>query len=242
MKILAVETATEACSAALWLDGEILERYEIAPQAHNRRILPMLDSLLAEAGLSLGSLDGLAFGRGPGSFTGVRIATGVIQGLSLASGLPVAPISTLAALAQEALDETTEAHAYACIDARMSEVYWAVYERDGQGLAQLLGTEAVLAPEAVTAPHHGSAVAIGSGWASYGAILAERTHCPSQLTLLPDRFPRASPIARLGTAFLASSGGVDAAHALPVYLRDRVAKKPKERELRLTLDGNPARG
>src|SRR5690554_2590516 len=108
MKILAIETATEACSAALLIDDAILERYELAPQRHNRLILPMIESLLAEAGIKISQVDAVAFGRGPGSFTGVRIAAGVAQGIAFGADLPVVPVSTLAALAQDALTEASE--------------------------------------------------------------------------------------------------------------------------------------
>ena len=133
MKILALDTATEACSAALWLDGEVIERYAYAPREHNQLILPMLNGLLADAGVTLAGLDALAFGRGPGSFTGVRIATGVVQGIAYAASLPVAPVSTLAAMALEAIGETGDEFAMPCIDARMGVVYWSVYRRAGDG-------------------------------------------------------------------------------------------------------------
>ncbi|MGB1311163.1 MAG: tRNA (adenosine(37)-N6)-threonylcarbamoyltransferase complex dimerization subunit type 1 TsaB, partial [Leucothrix sp.] len=147
MKILAIETATEACSAALYHDGGIISRYELAPRKHTQLILPMMDSLLAEAGLSKQALDAIAFGRGPGAFTGLRIAVGVTQGLALALDRPVIPISSLAAMAQQVLDATVDLASamldyIPAIDARMGEVYWARYKNvDGQ--AQLAGDEAI---------------------------------------------------------------------------------------------------
>lgn len=225
MKILAVETATEACSAALWRDGAVIERFRVAPREHNRLILPMLDDLLAEAGLAVEDLDALAFGRGPGAFTGVRIAAGVAQGIAFAADLPVVPVSTLAALAQEALLETGADRAYACIDARMGEVYWAVYGREGEGLAELLGEETVIPADRVPFPAEGRGVGIGSGWTTYGEVLGERLGDRVR-AVLRDRYPRAALIARLGAAGFRRGLAVSAEQAQPVYLRDNVAKKP----------------
>lgn len=228
MNLLAVETATEACSAALFSGGRIIERYQVAPQEHNRLILPMIEAVLAEAGLQLAQLDALAFGRGPGSFTGVRIATGVVQGIAFGAELPVVPVSTLAALAQEALDETDEEYAYACIDARMGEIYWGVYRRGETGLAELIGEEAVLSASEVPFPQDSHGVGTGSGWARYEAQLTERLG--ERLgTILTDRFPRAALIARLGAEAFREGISVPPEQALPVYLRDDVAKKPVPR-------------
>ena len=142
MKILALDTATEACSAALLSgDGSVYERHDIAPRRHAELILPMVDGILTEAGLGLNDLDAIAFGRGPGAFTGVRIAAGVTQGLALGAGLPVIPVSSLAALAQPALGKA--AIVLPAIDARMGEVYWAAYESDQDGLVTALAGEQV---------------------------------------------------------------------------------------------------
>jgi tRNA threonylcarbamoyladenosine biosynthesis protein TsaB len=226
MKILALETATEACSAALYLNGEVVERYALAPREHNRLILPMIESLLAEAGITLEQLDGLTFGRGPGSFTGVRIAAGVVQGLAFGADLPVAPVSTLAALAQESFAETPKTHAFPCIDARMGEVYWAVYRRDSEGFASLVGAEAVVAADQVIFPEDASGFGIGSGWGTYPAVLHERLGEDRVVGILTDRFPRAAWIAHLGVRVFMQGGGVRAEQAQPVYLRDQVAKRP----------------
>ncbi len=144
MKLLAIETATDTCSAALWIDGELCERFEVAPQRQSELILPMMDALLAEAGLRPAQLDALAFGRGPGSFTGVRIATGVAQGVAFAAGLPVVGVSTLAALAQGHLGATGCRRVLAAYDARMGEVYWAACEADGEGVMRVSGEELVV--------------------------------------------------------------------------------------------------
>jgi tRNA threonylcarbamoyladenosine biosynthesis protein TsaB len=241
MKILAVETATEACSAALLANDEIIgntdgtstlpgdacsrivERYRLAPREHNRLILPMIEAVLAEAGLAVGQLDALAFGRGPGSFTGVRIAAGVAQGIAFGADLPVIPVSTLAALAQEAFDETDATLAYPCIDARMGEVYWGVYRRNESGLAQLAGEEGVLAAASVPFPKDGRGAGIGSGWGTYGAALQERLE-RRVTVILEHRYPRAAKIARLAAEAFRAGIRVQPEQALPVYLRDNVAK------------------
>jgi tRNA threonylcarbamoyladenosine biosynthesis protein TsaB len=224
MKLIALETSTEACSAALLLDGEAAERYQIAPQQHNKLILPMIESLLAEAGLKLTDMDALAFGRGPGSFTGVRIATGVVQGLALGADLPVAPVSTLAAMAQEAFAETAWDFAFPCIDARMDEVYWGVYRRNACGLAELDGEEAVTDAGAVVFPDAATGLGIGSGFGTYETVLRERLG-GRVAGIAPDRFPRAAWIAKLGAEVFRQGGCVIAEEAQPVYLRDKVAKK-----------------
>ena len=225
MKLLSLETSTEACSAALFIDGEISERYQLAPQQHNKLILPMLESLLAEAGLSLKQMDALAFGRGPGSFTGVRIAAGVVQGLAFGADLPVAPVSTLAAMAQEAFAETECQFAFPCIDARMGEVYWGVYQRTENDVAELIGQEAVTDAGAVEIPEQASGSAIGSGWGTYEAVLRERLGEGRVHGIIPERFPRALYIARLGAEVFKRGECVAAEDAQPVYLRDKVAKK-----------------
>jgi len=224
MKLLSLETSTEACSAALLIDGETTERYQIAPQQHNKLILPMIESLLTEAGLKLQDMDALAFGRGPGSFTGVRIAAGVVQGLAFGADLAIAPVSTLAAMAQEAFAETSDDFAFPCIDARMGEVYWGVYRRDAGGFAELLGAETVTDAGAVIFPDEAVGAGIGSGWATYEAVLTERLG-EQVRGILPNRFPRAAFIARLGAEVFRQGGCVPAENAQPVYLRDKVAKK-----------------
>jgi tRNA threonylcarbamoyladenosine biosynthesis protein TsaB len=225
MKLLTLETSTEACSAALYLDGEVIERYQLAPQQHNLLILPMIESLLADAGLSLNQMDALAFGRGPGSFTGVRIAAGVVQGLAFGADLPVAPVSTLASLAQEVFVEKESRYAFSCIDARMGEVYWGVYRRGADGLAVVVGREAVANAGMVEFPLEAEGFGIGSGWGTYQAVLRERLGEGRVHGILAGRFPRARWVARLGAEVFLRGECVMAEDAQPVYLRDRVAKK-----------------
>ena len=227
MKLLAVETATEACSAALYLDGEVLERFQLTQREHSRLILTMLDSLMAEAAISLQDLDAVAFGRGPGSFTGVRIATGVIHGVAFGADLPVVPVSTLAAIAQSCFDHTQAKIAFTAMDARIGEIYWGVYRRNEQGFAELIGEESVGLAEHVQFPKL-EGYGAGSGWKIYEAALSRR------LQGLVREFdagclPRASNIVRLGAVGLANGMAVPVEQAMPVYLRDKVAKKESER-------------
>lgn len=230
MKILAIDTSTEACSAALFCEGGVIERYQLAPREHNRLILPMVEAVLAEGGIGVEQLDALAFGRGPGSFTGVRIAAGVVQGIAFGIGLPVVPVSTLAALAQEALDETGTPFAFPCIDARMSEVYVGVYRRGGDGHAELVGEESVRPADTVEVPQTVCGTGVGSGWARYEAVLRDRLG-ERVVQVLGSRFPRAAVVARLGAVGFRLGLGVAAEQAQPVYLRDQVARKPVPRSV-----------
>jgi len=227
MKLLAVETSTEACSAALFIDGAVAERFEVSPQKHTRLILPMIDGLMAEAGLTPRQLDALAFSRGPGSFTGVRIATGVIQGIAFGADLPVVPVSTLAAIAQDFFDHHNAHVAFTTMDARMGEIFWGVYRRGQQGYVELLGQEAVTPAERVEFPEL-AGVGVGSGWGVYREVLMARLaglveRCE------PGLLPRAGAIARLGAHGFEQGLAVDVEQAMPVYLRDKVARKESER-------------
>jgi tRNA threonylcarbamoyladenosine biosynthesis protein TsaB len=218
MIVLALETATEACSAALAIDGDIRERFAVAPRGHSQLILPMVDELLAEAGITLAQVDALAFGRGPGAFTGLRIAVGVAQGIAFGADLPVIPVSTLAALAQGC-----EADAVlAAIDARMDEVYWGAFRRNAAGLMQASGVETVAAPARVEVPEGTDWVGAGSGWGAYEAAL--NAACAGRVIAWhAEALPHARDVARLGMAGLAAGETVSAEQALPVYLRDEVA-------------------
>lgn len=228
LKLLAVETSTEACSAALYIDGEIQERFEIAPREHTKLILPMIDSLLADAELKPQQLDALAFSRGPGSFTGVRISTGVIQGIAFGADLPVVPVSTLAAIAQHFFIQNPQSnYAFTAMDARMGEIFWGVYRKHQQGYAELIGEEAVtLAENIVFSKKQG--IGIGSGWGVYQQQLSD---CLGDLLLSveADHLPRASAIANLGVIGFEKNQAVDVENAMPVYLRNKVAKKESER-------------
>jgi len=227
MKILAVDTATEACSAALLIDGVIHERFQLAPKEHTQLILPMIDSLMRDAGLKPQQLDALAFGRGPGSFTGVRIATGIIQGIALGADLPVVPISTLAAIAQDYFDHHQGDVAFTAMDARMGEIYWAVYQRNSQGFAELIGHETVTPADQIEFSER-VGVGVGSGWAVYRHELMSRL--PGAVEpCVSDLLPRAGAIVRLAGQGFEQGGAVAVEQAMPVYLRDKVAKKESER-------------
>ncbi len=219
MKILALDTSTEACSVALSVDGHSCGRLELGVQ-HSSRILAMVDEVLAEATLALADLDALAFGRGPGSFTGLRIGAGVAQGLAFGAGLPVVPVSSLAAMAQgQRRDRVLTA-----FDARMSQVYWGAYRRGPDGIVTLMGDEQVVAPGDVPVPETGDWFGVGSGWDQYAeelkARLGDRVQDWSQ-----GGHPHARDVARLGESGFNNDEAVSAEHALPVYLRDNVAVK-----------------
>ncbi len=222
MKLLALDTATEACSAALLSGDAVYERHVIAPRRHAELILPMVDGVLTEAGLGLNDLDAIAFGRGPGAFTGVRIAAGVTQGLALGAGLPVIPVSSLAALAQTALGKA--AVVLPAIDARMGEVYWAAYESDQDGLVTALAGEQVASPDAVRVPSTGQIFGIGSGWGTYRERL-ERILDGQISGVDPDRFPLAKDMLPLAVREYNAGRCVSAEQALPVYLRDNVVQQ-----------------
>ncbi|TXL16443.1 tRNA (adenosine(37)-N6)-threonylcarbamoyltransferase complex dimerization subunit type 1 TsaB [Methylococcaceae bacterium HT3] len=228
MKILAVDTATEACSAALYIDGEIKERFEIAPREHARLLLPMVDDLMAEAELKPQQLDAIAFGCGPGSFTGLRIATGVMQGIAYGADLPVVPVSTLAAISQACLQKTEYDNVFTTVDARMAEIYWAVYQRDAQGFAQLIGKEKVQPATEVDALQL-TGYGIGSGWQCYQHELS--TRLGEQLIAYDaDYLPHSAEIALLGSVAVQRQQTVPVEQAMPVYLRDKVAKTTAERD------------
>lgn len=225
MKLLAIETATEACSAALYIDGEVSLRYEVQARKHSELILPMMDSLLAEAEIKLTSLDALAFGRGPGAFTGVRIATGVVQGAAFGADLPVVPVSTLATLAQRHYRENGHMQLLAAFDARMGELYWGGY-RVLDGLAQEVIADQVARPEEVVLPTDSGWHGVGTGWETYADILSTRMQDGLE-SITSDLYCSAHDVALLAVAGFARGDVVPANQALPVYLRDQVASKPK---------------
>ncbi len=227
MKLLAVDTSTPACSAALYIDGEMSEHYQLAPKKHTQLILPMIDELMTQAGLLPQQLDAVAFGRGPGSFTGVRIATGVIQGIAFACDLPVVPVSTLAAIAQHHFNHSDCSTAFVAMDARMGEIFWGVYQKQASGLAGLYGEESVTPAKSISFPKQ-FGDGLGTGWASDG----------EQLQQLLGRYveniddaclPRSAAIAQLGVEGYQQQQAVAVERALPVYLRNKVAKKESER-------------
>ena len=221
MNILAVDTATEQCSAAIVSDARDWLRAAPTARGHADLILPMVDELLRESGYSLADMDALAFGRGPGSFTGVRIAVGVIQGLALASGKSVVGVSNLAAVAQRALAKyrlPADATILVCMDARMREVYWAMYRVNEAGTVELVGDERVGSPEAVNADAASISLGVGTGWAAYERL---RARYPA-LRIDDSVLPCAREVAQLARIEFDRGHAVAAALAQPVYLRDQV--------------------
>ncbi len=229
MKLLAVETSTDACSAALFVDGELKERFELAPKQHTLKILPMIDALMAEAELVPNQLDALALSRGPGSFTGVRIATGVVHGIAFGLDIPVIPISTLAAIAEPFFQKNPVDYAFTALDARMGEIFWGIYRNQHAQGVELLGIESVGVAQDVIIPDEVTqGVGIGSAWNVYRNELSDVLD-DQLLDIQPDCWPRAAAVARLGVLGYDRYEAVPVELALPVYLRDKVAKKESER-------------
>ncbi|HLV78298.1 MAG TPA: tRNA (adenosine(37)-N6)-threonylcarbamoyltransferase complex dimerization subunit type 1 TsaB [Marinobacter sp.] len=227
MKLLALDTSSEGCSAALWLDGRLNGRFQVAPRGHTRLLMPMVRELLAEEGLVPADLDALAFARGPGSFTGLRIATGVIQGLAWGLDIPVVPVSSLTAVALQAMDKyqlTEGARIVVAFDARMDEVYLGTYEcRSGWPIP--LSEERVCPPEAVGLGRSDGEnwLAAGSGWAYAARMPAAVTAAVSATD--ESLVPRAVEVARLAEYDYRQGRAVRADQAQPVYVRDEVAWK-----------------
>lgn len=226
MKLLALDTSSEGCSAALLVDGRVAERFELAPRGHTRLLMPMVRELLAEQNLVPAELNALAFACGPGSFTGLRIATGVVQGLAYGLEVPVLPVSSLAAVAADAIARfsLSEGDGIAvAFDARMGEIYWACYLcRAGQ--PELVGDEQVCAPEAAElASGISSWFGVGQGWGLRDSFPADVTGAMKKID--ESLVPRASRVAELAALAFHEGGGVAAAQAQPVYIRDEVAWK-----------------
>lgn len=214
MRFAAIETSTEWCSVALWSDGEIAALERRAGNRHSELALPMLEELLKGS-----SIEAVAFGAGPGAFTGLRIACALAQGLAFARNLPVIGVSTLEALAQE----SGAARVVACIDARMSEVYYAALEKRAGRWHEVIAAQCV-APKSAPRPPGEGWVGCGNGFAVYGSMGMSR--------VFPDVHPTALAVAQLAAPRFAAGEGVDAAQALPVYLRDKVAFTKEELERR----------
>lgn len=222
MRLLAIETSTDFGTCALWQDGNLLESRCPEGRPHSETLLPLIQVLLAEAQISLGALDGIAFGAGPGAFTGLRVACGVAQGLAVAAERPVVPVDTLASLALEAGVD----RCLAALDARIGEVYWAAYERSPRGL-QRSGDIRLSAPEAVTMPKEAGWNIAGNAIGAY-PVLAQRAG-EAGIGTLPGVLPRARATAALAAQLLAAGKAIDPALAAPVYVRDKVAQTVAER-------------
>lgn len=226
MKILALDTSASACSVALLIDDEIHLLHEIDPMQQAKRVLPMVQELITAHGVGLTDLDALAFGCGPGSFTGVRIAASVMQGFSFASGVPLIKISSLAAVGQAAYTDLGWKKLLVGIDARISEVYWGIYQVDDSGLVKLSGQEKVCAPQAISIPDGNDWYAVGSAWGEYKEkLLATLPFTP--LNIDATQLPVASAIALLAKDKFLRNEFTMAEDAMPIYLRDNVAIKGK---------------
>ncbi len=233
MKLLAIDAATEACSVALLVGDVIYERYVVFPRGHSKLLLNMVDEILTEASVSLKSLDAIAFDRGPGSFTGVRIGTSVTQGLAFGADLPVIPVSSLATIAQGVWREGGHKQVLSVIDARMAEVYWGYYSAE-QGIMTLQGAEHISKAEAIT-PAKGQCFGAGTGWQAYQATLQMAMQLQGTLGVEgkcvgfdPDRLPHAVDILSLAKPLFEAREYVPAEQALPTYLRNEVAKKQSQ--------------
>ena len=226
MNYLALDASTEACSVALSIQGKILTSYELCPQSHSLRLLPMIDDLLKEAGIELADIDGLIFGQGPGSFTGVRIGVGVAQGLAFSANLPVVGVSSLQAMAQLAYNRHGQSKVIAAIDARMSEVYNGYFELNEQNIMQAQQDEAVISPallaETLSPVVSTPCYVVGTGWDAYPEALSSLKLNEGSPEVL---FPNAEAMLVIGMDKLAQGLGVSAEEAQPVYVRDTVSWK-----------------
>ena len=224
MRLIAIESATDACSAALYIDGEVHQRFKVAPQQHAKLLLPWLSQLLSEAELNPAQLDGLAVGRGPGSFTGVRIGISIVQGIAYARDLPVALVSTLQATAVTAREQQPQQlPMIVALDARMDEIYCGAYSGTADAVDPLW-PETVCPPERLTPPPgrwHG----VGIGFERYRKSLAVALG-ESLVDTQPDCLPSAKAVATIGAGLLERGDGVAAERVQPVYLRDRVTRTP----------------
>lgn len=223
VNLLAFEASTRRLSVALWRDGALTEKSADVPNGGSERLLPWANELLGEAGLGLSQLDGIAFGAGPGGFTGLRLACGVAQGLAYGLDVPVVPVCTLAALALGAGD----GRILACLDARMNEAYVAAYAVSGESVEQIMAPK-VGAGATVSLPEGDGWHGVGDGFAAWGEVLRQRMgqRLPSEDAAL---MPAAAAVARLAAPVLQQGGGVPAAQAIPLYVRDKVALTTAER-------------
>ena len=225
MNLLAIETSTETCSVALAVNGDILEYYRHAPREHAELLLPWVEQILAEAGVTFSSVDAIAFSRGPGSFTSLRIGIGVVQGLAWAADRPVIPVSSLAATAQTAAGEGINS-ALVALDARMNEVFTGTFEAGSTGIMVPVTAERVCGPEEISIPGNPETFGVGNGFDRYEALgeLAEQLK-----GIHAHIWPKASSMLQLAKHWLKTNEPLPAERAQPVYLRDNVAKKEKDR-------------
>ncbi len=218
LKILALDTSSEMCSVALLMGDTVLARQQLAPQQHAELLLSLINALLVEAGISLNALDAIAFGHGPGSFMGLRVGVGVVQGLAYGADKPVIPISSLQALAQSAYQQYGVTQVVAGLDARMQAVYWGVYQLDADQLMQAVQSDALAKPGELILTNSASFVAAGPAWAAY------QGPCPLVFQAeYPEVYPLASGLLALAAYKFQRGEVISAMAAEPYYLRDQVA-------------------
>jgi len=225
LTLLALDASTEACSVALLHNHQIISEFQLCPQSHSLILLPMVDQILQQAEITLAQLDGLVFGQGPGSFTGVRIGIGVAQGLAFAANLPLVGVSTLQALAQGGYQQSGATTVIAAIDARMSEVYSGIYQLNEQQLMMPMCAETVLSASKCVAHSQNycqQAYAVGTGWDAYAEPLFVLRQNIEAVSVL---YPHAQHMLGLALAKFQSNDTVSAEHAQPVYVRDTVSWK-----------------
>lgn len=227
--ILALDSSTDACSVALYANGQLDARFELAAKSHTQRLLPMVDELLQTNNLALRDLNAIAFGRGPGSFTGLRICMGIVQGLAFGAQLPVIPVSTLEAMALGYYRANPDVNVpvLASLDARMDEVYWGLFSRAGDSVSALSG-EFVMKPELLSAqdviqPLAGRFISVGPGW-HYPAMQSLAVS-----TIVLDAQPQAVDMALIAAQVWAAGGAIDVLDAQPVYLRDTISWQKRQR-------------
>lgn len=219
-KILAIDASTDACSAALLVDNEVNERFMVIPKQHTNFILPMVDELLAEAKLSFKQLDAIAFGSGPGSFTGVRLAVSIAQGFAFAANLPVIGVSTLRALAQEVFVEFNHPRVLVVQDARMQEVYFGEYLVDAIGIMRAVRPDSLVKPGEMPEICGENLVGVGSGFDVYVDVLAKIDN--PNFKIIDKRYVQAKYIVQLAADDFAKGLAITAEEALPIYLREKV--------------------
>lgn len=221
MKLLAIDTSTEACSAALWLDGELRERFELTGREHTQKLMPQVEALLAECSVGFKQLDGIVCGHGPGSFAGVRIGVGYVKGLGLALDRPVLGVSSLAMLALRAARENKVTQVLSAIDARMNEVYFGAFEVI-DGKLRELAPEIVVPPAAIPAMSPGQWLATGTGWGAHLDALTAAA-AVDMVRVLPDALPHAGDALLLAAPEFAAGRAINSDALTPVYLRNKVA-------------------
>ncbi len=232
MKLLALETSTDTCSVALAVNGEIMVDHRVAPQKHAQLLLPMIDKILIDAGIEVSDLDGVAFGSGPGSFTGVRIAAAATQGIAFGVDIGVIPVSSLQALAQGVYRTHAASHVLASFDARMDEVYWGVYAIGADNVVRPLQDDRVCSPRQVSVSGNADApewVLVGSGADQYNDVLCSAIGADVPTRFISECWPSAQDVLSVALPVAKAGGFEVAANALPVYLRDRVALTEAQR-------------